>query len=170
MMSEDVLIPIVDENDDIITYKPRGKVLPEEIYRVSSLWVSNDKGEVLVAQRALTKKNDPGCWGPAVAGTVEKDESYDENIIKEMAEEIGVTIEKPRLIRKYRVKTTRNYFCAFYYLKINWSAEQFIINPEEVIQVKWVPYEDLILDVGRYPDKYVPSFPAHLASVKDFNS
>ena len=81
---------IVDENDNIIAQKERANIKPEDIYRVAALWVTNSKGDILLAQRALSKKHDPGKWGPAVAGTVEERETYRANIIKETSEEIGL--------------------------------------------------------------------------------
>ena len=81
-------IPIVDENDNVIKNIDAGEKKPGEISRVSALWVTSEEGEILLAQRAVTKKRDPGCWGPAVAGTVEEDETYEDNIIKEAEEEI----------------------------------------------------------------------------------
>lgn len=69
-------IIVVDKDDKIITYKKRGTLLSKDIYRVSALWITNKKGEVLLAKRAMDKKLYPGCWGPAVAGTVEKGETY----------------------------------------------------------------------------------------------
>lgn len=85
-----MLIPIVDEEDNIIDYKERKKLDLKDIYRVSALWIENSKGEILLAQRSFNKKHHPGLWGPAVAGTVEKGESYEENISHEIEEELGI--------------------------------------------------------------------------------
>ncbi len=85
---------IVDENDKRIGLKIRRDIKQEEIYRVSALWIENSKGDVLLAQRSFDKKNNPGQWGTAVAGTVEEDEDYDLNIYKEAEEEIGLKGEK----------------------------------------------------------------------------
>jgi NADH pyrophosphatase NudC (nudix superfamily) len=41
-----------------------------------------------LTQRAATKKNDPDKRTSAVAGTVEKGETFETNIIKETQEEI----------------------------------------------------------------------------------
>jgi isopentenyldiphosphate isomerase len=76
---------IVDESDNVIGAKIRSDILPDDIYRVSCLWLRNPSGEVLLAQRSFDKKNDPGRWGPAVAGTVSENETYEENIRKEIS-------------------------------------------------------------------------------------
>ena len=51
-----VRIIIVDESDEVIGYKERGTLNPEDIYRVSALSVENSIGQVLLAQRKFTKK------------------------------------------------------------------------------------------------------------------
>lgn len=56
------IIPIVDQNDEIIGYKDRADISSDDIYRVSALWVENSKGEFLLAQRGFMKKNGPGRW------------------------------------------------------------------------------------------------------------
>jgi hypothetical protein len=37
-----MLIPIVNDNDEIIGYKERKEIQTEDIYRISSLWVVNE--------------------------------------------------------------------------------------------------------------------------------
>lgn len=59
-------IVIVDDNDIVIGLKDRSEIKSLDIYRVSALWVVNNEGDVLLAQRAFNKKNNPGKWGPAV--------------------------------------------------------------------------------------------------------
>ena len=81
---------------------------------MSSLWVMNSKGEVLLAQRVFDKKHDPGKWGPAVAGTVEKGEDYDSNMLKEAGEEVGLKDFEFKKLQKLRRQTKFNYFSQFY--------------------------------------------------------
>jgi len=104
-------IIIVDENDKIIGYKERGTLNFRDIYRVSALQVKNSVGQILLAQRKLTKKKNPGKWGPAVAGTNDEGETYESNIIKEAEEEIGLVDFEMKVKNKQRVdEGFSNYF------------------------------------------------------------
>lgn len=103
-------IVVVNENDEVVGAKKRGTIATDDIYRVSALWITNSNGDVLLAQRALTKKNDPGKWGPAVAGTVEEGETYLGNITKETEEEIGLKDVQFTEGPKWRVSLERNMF------------------------------------------------------------
>ncbi len=83
---------IVDENDKIIGYKERNDRNQNDIIRIAGIWIENEKGEVLIAQRSFRKVNNPGKLGPAAAGTLEVGETYESNILKEVEEEIGISL------------------------------------------------------------------------------
>jgi len=84
-------IIVVDEEDNIIDHMSMNEVDKKDLrYRVAALWLKNSKGENLLARRAYNKIHNPGKWGPAAAGTVEKGETYESNIIKEIQEELGI--------------------------------------------------------------------------------
>ncbi len=153
-----MLIPIVDENDNIIDYKERDLIGKNDIYRVSALWITNSKGEVLLAQRHRTKSHDPLKWGPAVAGTVEKDESYIENIIKEAEEELGLKDIKPQQGPKLRMKGNYNFFVQWFYLTIDKDISEFIIQENEVEKVKWFSVEELKRLINQNSEIFIPSF------------
>lgn len=149
---------IVDENDQPIGLKPRDQLdFENDIYRVSSLWLTNSQGQVLIAQRSIQKKSNPGKWGPAVAGTVEEGETYESNIEKECEEEIGLTGVK--LIPSHKLKTLgdepRRYFCQYFTATVDRPAESFVLQTEEVEAVKWADLNELKADIDKNPDNYV---------------
>lgn len=151
-------IVIVNDQDKVIGCKERGTIEPEDIYRVSALWLTNSKGDILLAQRQLGKRHHPGMWGPAVAGTVDEGESYDENIIKEAEEEIGLKDIKPQKSIRQRVTLAtgdHNHFTQWYTLVVDKAAEDFTIQEEEVEQVKWFTRAELGKELLEYPEKYL---------------
>lgn len=158
-------IIIVDEDDNEIGEQSFDEVdLSNIIYRVSAVWVSNSKGEVLIAQRALTKKHNPGAWGPSAAGTVEAGETYDENIINELKEEIGVSLNIEELtkgIKRFTHGQTpdRRYFTQWYYITVDKPIEDFVIQKEEVAEIRWVPKDKLLEVLTEKPQDFLDSFP-----------
>lgn len=157
-MSE--MVTIVNEQDEILGYKPRDEVdYVNDIYRVSALWLTNSVGEILIAQRKLTKDKDPGKWGPAVAGTVEQGETYEQNIVKETEEEIGITGLSFERGPKKRLFEPRNYFGQWFKSIIDLPSTEFHIQEAEVEQVAWISPEKLKNEVFNTPEKYVPGFP-----------
>ncbi|MEK9135397.1 MAG: NUDIX domain-containing protein [Patescibacteria group bacterium] len=151
-------IVIVDEKDNVIGYKDRDAInYQEDIYRVSALWITNSKGDILLAKRALTKSHSPGKWGPAVSGTVDEGEDYDLNIIKEAEEEIGLTNISPRKGFKKRISGKYNYFCQWYFAIMDKPVSDFKIKKDEVEEVKWFPIKELIREMENQPDKFTGS-------------
>jgi len=150
-------IIIVDENDEIIGYKARGTLKSEDIYRVSYLWLTNTKGQVLLARRAFTKSHHPGKWGPAVAGTIEEGETYDSNIIKEAEEELGLKGFKFTKGIKQRKPGKYDYFSQQYLLTADIEIDQFKVQEEEVAEIKWFSKAELASELKRKPDEFLKS-------------
>ncbi len=151
-------VVIVDDNDVPVGTKYRDEVdYLKETYRCTGIWLVNSQGEILIAQRKFTKSKDPGKWGPAAAGTVEEGETYESNAYKELEEEIGVTGIKLELGPKQHSVSPRKYFGQWFLCEIDRSIEQFVIQEDEVEQIKWINKDDLLLDMKNYPDKYVTS-------------
>lgn len=148
-------IIIVDEEDNIIGHKNRKLIEEQDIDRVSALWITNSKGEILLAQRAFNKTNDPGKWGPAVAGTIEEGETYDTNIIKEAKEEIGLQDIKPTAGVKVRHTGKHNYFAQWYLLHLDKSSDEFTVDRTEVNEVKWFSRTGLEQDLKDNPEKFL---------------
>ncbi len=148
-------IIIVDEKDKVIGCKDRNAVRQEDIYRASSLWITNSRGEILLAKRALNKSHDPGKWGPAVEGTVDEGEDYETNIIKEAEEEIGLNNIEPRLGPKERISGKYNYFAQLYTLTVDKPLNEFVIHHGEVDEIRWFSRKDLVNDIQDIPANFL---------------
>lgn len=152
-------IQVVNNDDQIIGHKPRHEIdYEKDIYRTSGLWITNRKGEVLMAQRKLTRDKDPGKWGPAAAGTLEKDETYESNIYKEAEEEIGLKGVKFKIGPKQRVYK-RNFFCQWFSAILDCDISEFKLQADEVEKIAWMPKQNLIKDVKNNPEKYTTAMP-----------
>lgn len=149
-------IPIVNEQDEIIGYKDRKDRNTIDITRITGLWLWNEKGEVLLAQRAFSKSINPGLWGPAVAGTVEEGETYESNIIKEAEEEIELYGLKPVLGPKLRRTTKHAYFVQWFTATIN-SDYPLVKQDSEVESIKWFSKEELMKALDETPEIFLGS-------------
>ncbi len=150
-------IPIVDENDDLIEYKDKKDRDPKEITRVSALWVTDKDGNILLAKRALTKKDHAGLWGPAVAGSVEEGETYESNIIKEAEEEIGLTGMSISLGPKNRNSTSHEYFGQWFTTIVDHDYP-FVKENMEVAELKWFSKDELRHMFQDNPNAFLPNF------------
>jgi isopentenyldiphosphate isomerase len=152
-------INIVDENNNIIGIKYRDEIdYKTDRYQCTGLWLTNSKGEILLAQRKLTKEKDPGMWSCAVAGTVEEGETFETNIYKEAEEEIGLRGIPFKFGPLQKNEVPRKNFAQWFLAEVDLPVESFTLQADEVEQIAWVNPETLMEDVRSHPDKYVSSF------------
>jgi isopentenyl-diphosphate Delta-isomerase len=139
-----MIIPIVNNQDKLINYIDiRNRDFTKHIYRVSALWITNSKGQILLQKRAPYKKQYPNKWSTAVAGTIEKGETYKSNIIKEAEEEIGLMNIKPKIwIKNNTLNFNYKHFTQFYTLTLDKPESFFHIN-KEVSRVKWFSLSEI---------------------------
>lgn len=150
-------IIVVDQNDQPIGLKNREDLTLNDIYRVSALWITNSKKEILLAKRHPSKKHHPNLWGPAVAGTVDEGENYEDNIIKEAEEELG--LKNITLTPGPKSKSQDQYqrFTQWYTLTIDQPAEDFVLEENEVSEVKWFSPLELKTKLKNNPEKFLPN-------------
>src|SRR3989338_5980000 len=148
---------IVDETDTIIGYKQSNSLKKDDWYRVSALWITNSKGNILLAKRHHSKSHHPGKWGPAVAGTVDEGETYEENIIKQAEEELGLKNIKPSLGPKTKTDNEFHNFTQSYILNIDKELNEFKIQEDEVEEIKWFSPDELKKELQEHPEEFLPT-------------
>jgi isopentenyldiphosphate isomerase len=151
-------IPVVDENDVVLFFKSRKNRNPNDIYRISVLLVKNIDGNILITQRSKNLKTQPGAWGVSVSGTLEKEETYETNIIKETKEEIGISNFNNTLIEKIRINDeNQNCFCTIFSTTID--RDIFTIQTtDEVCDYRWLSRDELLDWFNKKPQDFNTNF------------
>lgn len=130
--------------------------------KVAVLWIINDEGEILLAQRAHHKAQDPGVWSPAVTGKLEAGESFDDALVRETEEEIALktTDYAPHFLlekdfdhpdgelRKFGI-----YYTIFPKTKTNLIQ----VDANEVAGFAWFPIKTIKEKMKASPQELVPS-------------
>lgn len=164
------LFTVVDENDTIVGYKSKADIDPEkEYYRVSALRLVNSQGDILIAQRAFTKSHNPWQRWPAVAGTIEKGESYEENIIKEIKEELWISDMVLKKWPKHKITRKRHYFGQRFFGRVDKNINEFTIQKEEVEAIKWISPKTLQKNIEEHPEKYLENMKKHIEEFSMLN-
>jgi 8-oxo-dGTP pyrophosphatase MutT (NUDIX family) len=172
-MTRSLKIAIVNEFDEVIGAKLYKEVGRDEIYRVSSVWVVVPSGKgykVLIAQRKLTKKHDPGKWGPSAAGTVEEGETYEINAVKELGEEVGLTgaTLTPMDEKSKFCDGEHKFFLKRFIAMGDWRESDFVKQDSEVEDLKLVDIDELIADIRQNPAKFLIGFLDNVLEIKQF--
>lgn len=88
---ENELFDVVDENDEVIGQEVRKTVHEKNLlHRAVHVFVFNKRKELLLQKRSLLKDKFPGAWDSSAAGHLDAGESYEDCVVRELEEEIGI--------------------------------------------------------------------------------
>lgn len=111
-----------------------------EYYVCCEIWLQNSNGEMLVTQRHSTKKAG-GLW-EFVGGGVLAGETTAQAAVREVKEEIGISLEEKELSLLHVYKH-RNYFMDIYLVKKDINICSIVLDRNETVDAKWVSKEEL---------------------------
>lgn len=104
--------------------------------------VFNSKGELLIQQRALSKKTGAGLWDFSASGQVVAGETSQDGVCRELKEELGVDIEvcQPPVFTKIFFNSYNDYYVFWKDLDVS----SLKLQKEEVESVKWASREEVL--------------------------
>jgi len=167
---DDILIH-VDEQDNFLGYIGKTEAHLEAVkHRAFSIFIFNDKQEMLIQQRALDKYHTPGLWSNTCCSHPRYGENLTSAVHRRLPEEMGFDTELFHVHEmSYRVEfengITENEYDHVY---IGFYQGQPHINPVEVNSYKWISRSNLLQDMDRHPEKYTFWF-KKIMSEFDFN-
>lgn len=87
------LLDVVNEDDEIVGVKTRGEIHAQGLmHRSVHILVFNKKHDLFIQKRSMSKDNQPGLWDSSAAGHVDSGEDYHGCAIRELGEELGITV------------------------------------------------------------------------------
>ena len=156
-MSEEIF-DVVNERDEVIGQKPRSEVHARGLlHRAVHVLVFNARGEIFLQKRSMKKDRQPGVWDSSASGHVDSGEHYDETAVRELREEIGLTIHKPlkALFKIDACEETDGEFVRVYQCR---SEGPFALHPDEIETGGWVAPESVTRRVHEKPDDFASAF------------
>ncbi len=118
------------------------------VHRAFSCFLFNSKGELLLQQRALTKKTWPGIWSNSCCGHPAPGEVTEDSVYRRLSFELGVPRSAVRNLQvilpnfKYYVEregVVEREFCPVYAGRLDCEPT---INPLEVHATRWIPWNE----------------------------
>lgn len=130
------------------------------LHRAFSVFVLNDKKELLLQRRAFDKYHSGGLWTNTCCSHPRKDEDVEAAAHRRLKEEMGFDCELEKVLDfVYRADfsdgLTEHEFDHVFVGYYNGSPE---INTQEVAEYKWMPLDEVKRDLQENPDNYTEWF------------
>lgn len=159
-MEEEKVI-LVDEQNNPIGLMPKLEAHEKALlHRAFSVFIMNQKGEVMLQQRALHKYHSPGLWTNTCCSHQRENETNVEAGKRRLQEEMGFITELTDVISFIYKAPFDNGLTEYEYdhVLLGYYEENPNINAEEVVDWKWELPENIKKDIEQNPQKYTEWF------------
>lgn len=153
---------LVDENDNILGYKSKIECHTGYgiLHRAFSIFIFNDKNQLLLQKRSNHKLLWPLFWSNSCCSHPRKGEDYNTAIHRRLDEELGIHTELKYLFKfQYRAtfedKGSENELCSVY---IGRSNDPIIVNENEIAEWKFIEIEQMEKEMEEHPENFTPWF------------
>lgn len=151
-------VVLVDEQNNVLGLTPKATVHGETtpLHRAFSAFIFNSKGELLLQQRALSKKTWPGIWSNSCCGHPTLEETNEQAADRRLQFELGMNIKDLKEIAYYRYCFSRfgvmeNEICP---IVVGFSDSLPNPNPEEVEATKYIDWQDFLTEIKTNPQNW----------------
>jgi len=137
------LLDVVDKNDQVIGSEIRGKIHQLGLmHRAVHILVFNNENKLFIQKRSMSKDENPGLWDTSAAGHLDSGEIYYDCAIRELNEELGISIESTLafIFRLEPTELTGMEHCNVYQCHYNGPIK---LQPEEIDEGKWITADEM---------------------------
>nr|WP_315190417.1 isopentenyl-diphosphate Delta-isomerase [uncultured Flavobacterium sp.] len=159
MLEENVIL--VDTNDEQIGLMPKLEAHEKAVlHRAFSVFILNNKNEIMLQQRAHQKYHSPLLWTNTCCSHQREGESNIQAGSRRLFEEMGFKTELKELFHFIYKAPFDNGLTEHEldHVMIGYYDEAPVINSEEVEDWKWMLIEDVKTDIESHPEIYTVWF------------
>lgn len=159
-MNEEQVI-LVNEQDEQIGLMPKMEAHEKAVlHRAFSVFIFNDKEELMLQQRALDKYHSPGLWTNTCCSHQRNGETNIEAGKRRLKEEMGfVTDLKESISFIYKAPFDNGLTEHEYdHVLLGTYNDKPEINLDEVASWKWMKLDDVKVDIALHPEAYTEWF------------
>lgn len=152
---------LVDKNDNEVgTMEKQEAHVKGLLHRAFSVFIFNDKNELLLQRRAVNKYHSGGLWTNTCCSHPRQNEKTEDAAKRRLLEEMGLrSTLKKQFDFVYKAKLDNNlYEHEFDHVFFGFTNDLPIINPEEVEEYTYKTLEDIGNEMKTIPDKYTEWF------------
>ena len=159
MKKENVVL--VDRNDNPMGLMPKLEAHQKGVlHRAFSVFILNQKGQLMLQRRALDKYHSPGLWTNTCCSHPRESESNIEAGVRRLKEEMGFTTPlKPMFSFIYKSKFDNGLTeHEFDHVLLGYYDKQPFINTIEVSEWKWMSLDKIIIEIKNKPEEFTVWF------------
>ena len=159
-MNEEFVILVNDKNEQIGLMEKMEAHQKAVLHRAFSVFVFNEKGELLLQQRAADKYHSPMLWTNTCCSHQRDGETNIQAGLRRLKEEMGFTCtlqEKFSFIYKAPFDNGLTEH-ELDHVMVGTYNENPNINPDEVASYRWNTLEEVSEDMALQPDQYTEWF------------
>jgi len=130
------------------------------LHRAFSIFIFNDRNELLLQQRSDQKLLWPMFWSNSCCSHPRKGENIESAAQRRLKEELGINT-KLKFLYKFQYQATfddigsENELCSVFVGKSNGPVQ---VNRNEIVEWKFIPIETLDRELAKNPGLYTPWF------------
>lgn len=152
-----MMVILVDSNDNPMGVMPKMEAHEKGVlHRAFSVLIFNSRGELLLQRRATNKYHSGGLWTNTCCSHPAPNQDTAEAAVKRLQEEMGI-------------RANLDYHSCFIYhteldlglqenefdhIYIGYSDQQPVLNPDEVVEYKYLSPENVSEDILKNPQAY----------------
>lgn len=137
--SDDELLDLVDQNDQVIGYSARRMIYAQQLsnFRVVNAFLINDRGQVWIPRRTKSKKLFPLCLDTSVGGHVMVGESYKQAFRRELQEELNLDLSQVPFKFLFKLVPHEQAVSAFMHVYLIKTNQAPNYNQDDFVSASW---------------------------------
>ena len=152
------IFDVVNERDEVVGQNTRREVHRLGLkHRAVHVLVFNSRGETFLQKRSMTKDREPGKWDSSSSGHVDSGEDYDACAVRELREEIGLTVEKTPE-RLFKIAVCPETDAEFVWVYRCQAEGPFQLHPDEIECGGWFAPEQITRWIAEKPGDFASAF------------
>ena len=157
IMNEEIF-DIVNEHDEVVDRQPRREVHRLGLkHRAVHVQVFNSRGETFLQKRSMKKDREPGKWDSSTSGHVDSGEDYDACAVRELREEIGLTVKKAPE-RLFKIAACPETDAEFVWVYRCQAEGPFQLHPDEIERGGWFAPGKITRWIAEKPGDFASAF------------
>ncbi len=168
---DDEPLILVDERDNEIGYRSKGDCHQGHgiLHRAFSIFLFDQRGRVLLQQRAAGKPLWPLYWSNSCCSHPRRGETLEQALHRRLHEELGLDAELEFAYKfiyqaDFGDKGAEHELCHVY---IGAASGEIRIHPDEIADWRWAPLEQVTEELEQNSERYTPWFKLEWKALMD---